>query len=142
MHITGKNTGRAMSMPAGLALGALLSVCVTVLGVALIAKMVDIGKMAESNVGYGVMVTLLTAAFVGARMASVRIKRQKMAVCGLSGGIYFLILLSFTALFFGGTYEAVGVTAALVMSGALAAALLGNASNGRRNGRRLVRINR
>lgn len=125
MKGTQKLTGRAMSMPGGLAAGAAVSLAVTLFSAALIANMVDTGRLPEEKIGYGIMVLLLAASFLGAVVANGRIKRQRLMVSMLSGGIFFLILLSITALFFGGQYSGVGVTAGLILAGSGAAALLG-----------------
>lgn len=125
MVVDRKVTGKASSMPGGLAAGALCSLSITLAMAALLAKLVEAKRMAEENIGYGVMVLLLLASFAGALVAFRRIKRQRMLVCLLSGVIYFAILMSMTALFFGGQYEAVGVTALLVLGGSAVAALLG-----------------
>lgn len=120
-----KPSGRALSMPAGLLFGAIISLGLTILSAVVLAKLVASEVMAEANIGYGVMAMLLVASFIGSLCAHARIKRQRLLVCGLSGVIYFLILLSITALFFGGQYEAVGVTGLLVLGGSLTAGLLG-----------------
>lgn len=121
-----KPTGRASSMPAGLLFGAAVSMTITLLSAAVLAKLTAAEVIEESRIGYGVMIMLLAASFVGAMGAYFKIKRQRLAVCALSGVIYFLMLLCITALFFGGQYEAVGVTGALVLGGSLTAGILGS----------------
>lgn len=125
MVVNQKPTGRALSIPAGLAFGAVVSLGVTILSAALLAKLVDSEMLAEENIGYGIILLLLAASFTGAMTSYIRIKRQRVLVCLLSGVVYFAMLLSITALFFGGQYDAVGVTAILVLGGSAAAALLG-----------------
>ncbi len=120
-----KNTGRAVSMPAGLTEGALISLTVTLISSALMAKLIDMEKLQWENVGYGIMLLLLAASFAGAITAYGKIRRRRLFVCGISGVIYFCLLLAVTALFFGGQYEAVGVTAAMVAAGSGTAGLLG-----------------
>ncbi len=120
-----KITVRASSMPAGLAVGGCVSLGTTLLLAAGLAKLVDMEILAWENIGYGIMLLLLLSSFLGAMTAFARIKRQRLLVCLVSGGIYLALLLSITALFFGGQYEAVGVTALLVLGGSGAAALLG-----------------
>jgi len=132
MVLNQKPTGRTMSMPVGLAIGGAVSLGITLLGAAVLAKLVDQETLAWENVGYGVMVILLLASFFGAMSAWGRIRRQRLLVCAVSGVIYFGSLLSITALFFGGQYEAVGVTAALVLAGSIAAWLLGLRDGGRK----------
>ncbi len=134
MAMNHKATGRAMSMPSGLAFGAGVSLCITLFFTALIAKLVEAEKMRLEQIGYGVMIMLMTASFLGALLAAGKIKRQRLMVCMLSGVIYFGILMSITALFFGGQYEAVGVTGVLVMGGAMLAVLTG--AHEKRGGRR------
>ena len=77
------------------------------------------------KIGYGIMVLLIVSSFAGAMISFGRIKRQRMLVCIVSGVIYFAMLMSMTALFFGGQYSAVGTIALLVLAGSGAAALLG-----------------
>ena len=130
MVVNRKVTGKTMSMPAGLAAGAAVSQGETLLFAGVLAKLVDSERMAMENIGYGIMLLLLTASFLGALVSFGKIRRQRMLVCGVSGLIYFAMLLSITALFFGGQYSAVGVTALLVLAGSAAAALLGLRQNG------------
>lgn len=113
-----------MSMPGGLAFGGLSSLAVTLIFAAILAKLIEAETLPETSIGYGVMVLLLLASFVGALVASGRIKRQRLLVCLASGLIYFLLLLSMTALFFGGQYSAVWQTALLVLCGSMLAAMM------------------
>lgn len=112
-------------MPGGLAVGAGVSLGVTLLFALVLAKLVDSERMAFESIGYGIMALLLAASFLGALTAFGRIRRQRLLVCGLSGLVYFGLLLSITALFFGGQYDGVGVTALLVLAGCMSAGLLG-----------------
>ena len=122
MVINRKPTGRASSMPAGLIVGALCGLVGTLLFSAILAKLVDSEIIPQDKVGYGIMVLLLICAFLGANEACRRIKRQYLIVCAISAGVYFLILLSITALFFGGQYSGIGVTAILILCGSILAA--------------------
>lgn len=132
MVINHKPTGRAASIPMGLFIGSLFSAGLTLCSAAVLAKLVDLEKLAWNNIGYGIIVVLLVSSFSGAMIACHKIKRQRIAICAASGLIYFGLLLSVTALFFGGQYEAVGVTAALVLAGSLAAGLIEAYGNGSR----------
>lgn len=130
-----KPTGRALSMPSGLAAGSMVSLLLTLVLCAVLAKLLDMEKIQWDSIGYGIMVMLLVSAVVGAEVACRRIKRQKLLVCVLTGIIYFCMLLGITALFFGGQYEAVGVTAILVLGSSLATGLL-EIKEGKGKGRR------
>lgn len=125
MVVNRKHTGRAMSLPAGLAVGAAGSLAMTIILTAVLAKLVEAETMPVENIGYGIMALLVISSFAGAMIAFGRIKRQRLMVCGVSGVIYFAVLMSITALFFGGQYSAVGVTALMVLAGSAVAALLG-----------------
>lgn len=129
MVVNQKPSGRASSMPAGLMAGLVVSLAITVLLAALSAKMVDIQWIGERDIGYCAMVILMAAPFCGARTSQQRIKRQRLAVCAMSGGLYFLSLMGITALFFGGQYEAVGVTLLLVAGGSALTMLIGERTN-------------
>lgn len=121
-----RNTGRAMTLPSGLALGAAVSgivtICVSFIGAQLIMNEV----IGQEQIGYCSLITLLMGSILGAITSAGKIKRKKFMVCLISGGIYFLILLGTTALFFGGQYEGIGVTFLTVLIGSLVAVLIQN----------------
>jgi len=125
------NTGKAASMPGGLTLGAGVSVAVTLMLSAVIAKLVQAETLRQDQIGYAVMVLLLTASCLGAAIAQGRVKHQRVLVCMLTGLIYFLILICITALFFGGQYTGFGVTGLLILGGAGTAALMSGCRKGR-----------
>ncbi len=142
METIRKSTGRASSVQGGLAVGAAVSTGITLIGTMLMAYLLDTQKMVWEQTGYGIMVMLFAASYLGAVIACRKIKRQRLLICGLNGLTYFGILLSITALFFGGQYSGVAVTALLVAGGSGCAALLG-AEKGRRghprnSGKRLL----
>lgn len=122
--VTNKRAGgRASSTAAGLAIGAVLSMAITVGGCAVVAWLIARETLREEALGYGVMAVLFLSALIGALVAAGRIKRRRLIMCLASGGIYFLLLIAMTALFFGGQYGAVGATALCVVCGSLVAAL-------------------
>ena len=125
MVMNGKVTGTAMAMPAGIALGAGLSMLVTVVGSMLVAWLVSRESMPESAMGYGAMAILLIASALGAWLTAKRVKHRRLLVCALTGGVYYLCLLACTALFFGGQYSGMGVTALVVLAGCLSVGLMG-----------------
>ena len=133
-----KATGRASSLPAGLAWGALVSLGLTLIGSGVVAFLVHRGTMAVNSIGYGAMVILVLSALSGAWMAFKKIKRLRLQVCLISGGIYYLMLLGMTMLFFGGQFQGMGVTALMVACGSILA-ILGGFSKGRGGKRRYHR---
>ena len=114
-----------MSIPGGLALSAAVSLGVTLILSAVVAKMVDAELMGEGAIGYGSLVTLLTASISGAAFAAMKIKRQRLMVCLLSGLVYYITLLGITALFFGGQYQGMGITALVIAGGCGTVILMG-----------------
>lgn len=131
MVVNQKVTGKAISMPMGLLLGSGVSMGITLVAAAVLAKLLDSERLALENIGYGIEVTLILASFCGAMAACGKIKRQRLVVCGVSGALYLCILLAITALFFGGQYETVWLTAILILAGSGGAALLGLRGEGK-----------
>lgn len=125
-----KATGMASTLPGGLAWGALVNMVLTLIGSGVVAFLVDRGTMPVNGIGYGAMVILVVSALSGAMMAWKKIKRLRLQVCLLSGGIYYLMLLGMTMLFFGGQFSGMGVTALMVACGSILA-ILGGFSKGR-----------
>lgn len=125
MVLNRKVTGKAMSFPAGLAFGTMVSILTTLFLAAVLSWLTVSEILEESHLGYGIMVVLLSASFVGAKGALGKIKRQRFVVCLLSGAMYFVILTSLTVLFFGGKFEAVGISSLLILCGSVVAGLAG-----------------
>ena len=122
----GKGTGRAMTMPGGIAVGTGISLCVTMALSLVVAWLVERGILRQENVGYGVMGVLLLSSAWGSAVAKSKVERKKNVVCLAAGGCYFLSLLAITASIFGGQYSAVGVTGLLILGGSGVAALMGS----------------
>ncbi len=122
-------------MPVGFAIGAGVSLGITLLLAVIVAKLVDSGTLTEASIGYCAMVILLLSALAGSLAAWGRIKRRRIMVCGIAGGLYYLLLLAMTASFFGGQYQGMGVTALMVLCGCAGAALMG-LRQGRGQGKR------
>lgn len=134
-----KPTGRSSTIPGGLALGGTVSLFFTLAGAAIIAWIVNGELMPEENIGYGIMMVLLAASFAGAMAANSRIRRRRALICLMSGGVYLLMLMAMTALFFGGQYSGVGETALMVFCGAALSIFPGLQKNNR-GGKRKIRI--
>lgn len=131
-----KVTGTAMSMPGGLALGGCISVAVTLLGSLLAANLISREVIPQSSIGYCSMVILLLSSLLGTAVAVRRIKHRRLFVCAVSCAIYYGLLLASTAMFFGGMYQGMGVTALVVLAGSGIVALLGLKGEKSQSGRR------
>lgn len=134
MNALKKGKGTSLSIPAGLALGVLVSITVTLLGAACIAWLLNTEGIGEGRIGHAAMVVLAVSAISGAYTAVRKIKRLRLQISMLSGACYFLSLLAITALFFGGRYQAVGTTLVIITISCTLVALL---SGSRKEGRKL-----
>lgn len=126
MTVNRKPTGRATTIPMGLIYGAITATGVTLLLSAITAKLIDQRILAWENTGYAVLGILLVASWMGAAMTYAKVKRQKLIMCLASGAVYFGILLTSTALFFGGKYSGVLETGLVVFCGCMLCVLFGN----------------
>ena len=121
-----KQVGKAIAMPAGIALGILISVVITLVGAILLTSLIAGEKMELEALGYGIMAIQFLGGIIGAVAAMLTVKRQKMQVCLLTGIGYFLVLLASNALFFGGQYDGVLTTGLILMAGCGLTAILGS----------------
>lgn len=130
MVVNQKVTGRASSVPVGLAIGAGMSLGITLLLSVLAAWLISAEYIREEGIGYLVMIILLAASASGGTLAGYKIKKMKMQVSALTGVIYFALLLALTALFFGGQYEGMGTTLVMVLLGSGAGGMAGSFRTG------------
>ena len=141
MTVNHKVTGTAVSMPAGIGIGCGISLLLTLLGAGVAAKLIADEILRETAIGYSAMAIILLASACGAAAAVGKVKKRRLQVALLVGAGYFASLLAMTALFFGGQYQGMGVTALLVLGGVAAVALVGSREKKPRN-RRKVRSRR
>ena len=91
-----KPTGRAMSIPAGLAVGAAISGLITLLGCLILTWMVLKGSMVFEFIGYGIMILLLLGvlllAFAGLRTWNFFQYKKSPAN---ASNFYFIMLITF-----------------------------------------------
>lgn len=131
-----KQKGKARSIPAGVLMGVGVALGWTILASAVAAKLIDMEWIGQNTIGYASLLILLSGSFLAASVAKHEIKKQRLMVCGITAAGYYLSLLAITALFFGGQYQGMGVTALLVLCGSALAALPDKAGRGgnRRSG--------
>lgn len=130
-----KVTGTAVPMPMGIALGVTVSLIFTAVSAALLTWLALQGKISESSVGYYAMGILMLASIFGPMLSAAKIKRRRMVVCCITGAAYYAVLLLCTAVLFGGQYQGVGVSTAMIFGGSIGTGLLGiRKSGGKGNG--------
>ena len=110
-------SGKAKSIPEGLAIAALSSMLITVISSAAIAYCLSAEKISWIQAGYWIMGMLFIAAFAGGKSAILSIKRKRLAIGVMSAVLYWGLLLCTTALFFGGKFSALWETAAIIGAG-------------------------
>ena len=137
-----KMTGRASTIPGGLAIGETVGMLITLLIVVVGAVLVSNEVIDFENIGYCSMIALVLGSVTGAVTAVKKIKRRKFLMGVLSGVVYYLMLLMVTALFFGGQYRGMGVTLLLVLGGSIAGAIMANREKGRGMKHRSGKIHR
>ena len=125
MKTANKVKGTAVSMPVGVATGTLVSLLTTGGASGLLTWLILNGKAPEASTGYITMGILLMSTILGTLLSAAKIKRRWMLVSCITGMLYFLALLSCTAIFFGGNYQGVGVSALVVLVGSLLTGFVG-----------------
>ena len=118
------NSGKANSIPGGLAIALSTSLIITFGLSTVLAYCLNAERITWSQAGYWIMGMLFAASYIGGKCAFTTIKRQKSAVCFMTGILYWSVLLCITALFFGGNYEAIWETAGIIGAGSGSAALI------------------
>ena len=119
-----KLTGRALSMPAGFAIGTGISLGTMITLSLLLAKLISTEKLEWEKAGYGIMIILLITSVIGAKSTCMMVKRRKLMSCAVTGVLYWLGLFIITALYFGGQYNGVGVTGIIILCGSAIVCLL------------------
>ena len=112
-------TGRTSSVPAALATGVLVSFGIVMSGAAMIATLIQKEVLEENLIRYGIPLVLITASYMGCRVAYGRIKEKKLMISMLCGVMLYSLLLAITALFLGGQYDGIGVTGLLILCGSV-----------------------
>lgn len=124
------------SLVSGLVFGASVSAALTLLGTALCAAMVSAETIPEQASGYSALAILFLAALGGAATGAGKAKNKRLYVCLAVAGIYMMLLLAMTAVFFEGQYSGVGVTVLVLLSASIVAAMIGQGREKRTNLRR------
>jgi len=127
-----RDTGSTRTLPVGIGIGMLISLVITVILSAIIAGMINGEHLAENLIDLGIIVIQLVSSAAGAWVAYSLVKSRRILVCLATGCGYYLLLLACTALFFGGQYQGMGMSALVILAGDLVIGLLGLKGNKRR----------
>lgn len=118
MAVKRKLSGKGISIPIGIAIGVVTAIGVTLLGALAMAAMVIRETVPMDGIGVGAMGILILASALGSWIGSGLTKQKKLLVCGLTALVFYLVLLSVTAVCFDGVYDGMGLTALLLTAGA------------------------
>ena len=119
-----QNTNSASTLLIAIVVGACMAMVIALALCALGAVLLATERAGEGSAGIIVVITLILSSAIGAVIALRKARRQMLLVSLGTGGVFFLLLLACTAMFFGGQYRALGVTALTVFAGSSCAALL------------------
>ena len=120
-----KKTGIHISLPFGIGIGIVVSLVISLLGAAISAWMIAGETLGESSIPYATVVIVTVASLMGALVAAWLVKGKRLVLCAATGAGYYLCLIANTALFFGGRYQGLGISALAVLIGCAAAILMG-----------------
>lgn len=134
-HKTRKPLG---TIPGGVVLGLCISIMITLLGTIILAYLISSDKMGDASVNPGSTVVLFLGAAAGAWTVMARAKEKKWIVLSSFALGYFLILLSLTALFFGGEYAGIGKSAVIILVGCVSSFLPGILEKRKGSGRHKI----
>ena len=120
----GTIAAKSKSAPGSIAFGATVSLVITLIAAAIVAALIESGKISSRGMGFAVMIILMVSSLAGSLIASKRSATKKMIISVLSAACYFVALLCITALFFDGAYKGIPATALVVGAGGIAAGLI------------------
>ena len=119
------NSGRAVSIPKGLAMGNGVSLGMTLLMSFALAGLISRERLAWNQVGYGILAILFISALLGTAVSVKAVKRQWLMIALGSGLLFWATLIAITALFFGGQYDGMLVTGLIILAACGTVALAG-----------------
>ena len=135
------NNGRAMTLPGGVVYGALISFTWTLLVAGILAWLIHKEMIAETAIGYGSMVILLSGATLGSYLGLKKVMCKRLVTSMSVGLLYIVLLLVMTAFFFGGQYQGMAVTGLLILGGSLLSVMIGPGNKRNKQGRvRKIRL--
>ncbi len=118
-----KHKTKASNIPMALAVSTAVSMSITLLAAASMTFLIAGETLQLESSDVAVLGILLLASLAGSWVAIKGAGEKPWLLGLLSGGLYYLLLLCCTALFFDGQYQGLGATALAVLGGSLGAVL-------------------
>lgn len=119
-----RNQKMGTSTPIAIGIGLLLSLVITLFAAALIAMMIIGERMEPENIYIGSAATLLLASFVGAFYVVLTKGEKRLLFSAVSGGVYFLVLVCTTLIFFDGMISNAWQVLILIIGGSVSAGII------------------
>lgn len=119
-----QKSGGAKSIPAGLAIGWVMQILLTMALCLMLAALILSGRVGQEALGYSVPVILIVTAYAGAAASCKLVGHHNLILCLSSAALYLGTLLAIALLLFDGEIRAFWISALLVLGGAMAAMLL------------------
>ena len=117
VHIKKRKAGLVPAIGIGL----LVSLVISLVAAMITAAVIVAEKTEVTSAIYGAFAALLLSSFLGSITASSLAGERPLMMCIINAALYYILLLTMTALHWGGTYRNMLVTALLVLGGATAA---------------------
>ena len=110
-------TGRSPSVGKAITQGTFTAIAIAFLFTAILAKLVDLEAIKMEQVGYGILIAHIASVFLGTKTAMGGVGKETLMAAGITGALYYLILLMINSFFFGGELAGLGTTLILVIAG-------------------------
>ena len=140
--VTGKHSGRAVSVPIGMltacGVSIALTMCLSVIGAMLVSREL----LGQERIGILAMMILTVASVMGGITAAGKIKMRRMQMSLLHGALYGLFLVVLTFLFFGGQFQGMGTTLVVIAVSSIGGGLIANRSEGKGSGKKRKKYHR
>ena len=125
MSLKRKGGNRKWSATGAVMLGLGVGFALLLFGSALLAWLIIRDKLQLQSIGVGSGIIMVIASGLGAWVTAAAARSKRLQMIGIFAGVFFGLLLSVTALVFGGQYSGVLVYGICILVGAGGCALLG-----------------
>lgn len=119
-----KEYRNTMSIPAAVGVGTVISTIVMLIGAIVITLLISNELISDQSMDYGVLALTMLSAILGCSVSNVVAKRRLLIVSVCTAVTFLLVLISITAIFYGGQYSAIPVMAQVILGGGVSSVLI------------------
>lgn len=142
MSVKRKRGNITRTMPGAIGLGLCIGITLLLVGCAVLAWLVISEKVDMNSIGFGNGIILILSSGIGAWLAAALAGSKRLQVIGIFAAVFFAVLLSMTALLFGGQYSGILVNGTCILAGAGGVLLLGKLPKKAKVSRRKIKAYR